>query len=141
MNQKQTLRFNRHQVRGKLCGAYVFISKNTPLWIAVHVSNTAGVAWSVATFEAPAEGANKSTISSIYLRPFSEGVGWKSIRLEVVKSGAFRLYVSLDACPPLCNLPKKFSVEGITVVTGGLVAWTGTLPEPETVAEAEPCSA
>ncbi len=130
MNQKQTLRFNRHKVRDKLCGAYVFISKNSPLWAAVHKSDTAGVAWSVATFDSYAikGGAGKSA-HDIYLRPFACGIGWKSVRLQVVKSGAFRLYVPLEACPQLSKMPKKFSVDGTTVLTGGIVAWTGTLPE------------
>lgn len=126
MNQNQELRFNRHQVRGKLCGAYVFIGKNTPLWSAVYASDTAGIDWSVATF-------SSKDGHDIYLRPFKQGVGWKAVKLQVVKSGAFRLYVSLDACPPIKDLPKKFSVKGTTVLTGGLIAWTGTLPEGEVV--------
>ena len=131
MNQTQTLRFNRHQVRGKLCGAYVFIGKNTPLWSAVYASDTAGVEWSVATFKCQ-DGPNTGG-HEIYLRPFTKGIGWKPVKLQVVKSGAFRLYVSLDACPPIKDLPKKFSVEGTTVLTGGLIAWTGVLPETSRV--------
>ncbi len=126
-NQKQKLRFNRHQVRGKLCGAYVFIGKNTPLWSAVYESDTAGVAWSVATFKAPT--GLREEGHEIYLRPFKQGIGWKSVKLQVVKSGAFRLYVPLDACPPIKDLPKKFSVEGTTVLKGGMIAWMGTLPK------------
>ena len=133
MNQKQTLRFNRHQVRSKLCGAYVFIGKNTPLWAAVHKSKTAGIEWSVATFRSVAlRGEDVKAGSAghdIYLRPFKQGIGWRPVKLQVVKSGAFRLYVSLDACPPVKDLPKKFSVDGVTVLTGGLIAWTGMLPK------------
>ena len=133
-NQKQELRFNRHQVRGKLCGAYVFIGKNTPLWSAVYASDTAGVEWSVATFRGTKRGDPNNPESwghEIFLRPFKQGIGWKAVKLQVVKSGAFRLYVSLDACPPLSDLPKKFSVEGTTVLRGGMIAWTGILPEVE----------
>ncbi len=137
MNRPQKLRFNRHQVRGKLCGSYVFIPKNSDLWTAVHQSDTAGVEWSVATFNnyQGRGGAGKPT-HEIYLRPFAQGIGWKAVKLQVVKSGAFRLYVSLDACPPLKELPKKFTVEGTTILTGGMIAWTGPLPQPEEV----PCA-
>lgn len=130
-NQKQKLRFNRHQVRGKLCGAYVFIGKNTPLWSAVYASDTAGIDWSVATF------GSLPGVKEIYLRPFQQGIGWNAVKLHIVKSGAFRLYVSLDACPPIKSLPKKFSVEGTTVLAGGMIAWTGVLPKPSEV----PCPA
>lgn len=127
MNKPQPLRFNRHQVRGKLCGAYVFIGKNTPLWTAVHESDTAGVEWSVATFYSVGHDIERH---DIYLRPFKQGIGWKTVNLQTVKSGAFRLYVPLEACPRLKDMPKKFSIAGTTVLTGGLIAWTGTLPEP-----------
>jgi len=122
MNSPQTLRFNRHQIRGKLCGAYVFIGKNTPLWTAVHKHGIGDGSWSVTVFN-----------QSLYIRPFQEGDGWKHVRLQTVKSGAFRLYINLEACPPIAHLPKKFSLDGTTVTTAreteGLgVAWVGDIP-------------
>ena len=118
MSNPQTLRFNRHKVHDKLWGAYVFIGKNTPLWSAVHKQGIGDGYWSIATW-------NKV----LYIRPFQEGDGWTDARLQTVKSGAFRLYISLAACPAFEYLPKKFSISGTTVTTDhGGVAWAGDIP-------------
>lgn len=119
MTQQQILRFNRHQVRGKMCGAYVFIPKNTTLWAEAHkVGETTD--WSVCSLE-----------GQLYLRPYTsrQMTGWHDVKVQQVKSGAFRLYINLDACPEIEHLPKKFSIEGNTVVTPNIIAWAGVIPK------------
>ncbi len=66
----------------------------------------------------------------IYVYPYMSGQmpGWHDVKVQQVKSGAFRLYINLDACPEIEKLPKKFSISGTTVVAANVVAWAGDLP-------------
>ena len=98
----------------------MFIPKNSPLWSASYKENET-TDWSVC-----------SVGGFLYLRPYSaksDITVWGEVKVQKVKSGAFRLYINLDACPEIDKLPKKFSIEGTTIVRGELIAWVGELME------------
>ena len=99
----------------------MFIPKNSPLWSASYKENET-TDWSVCC-----------TKGLLYLRPYSTksdtAYVWKDVKVQKVKSGAFRLYINLSACTEFERFPKKFSIEGTTIVWGKLVAWVGELLE------------